>query len=65
MAESEGVLAAVLATLTERKLLRPAKAEAQADYLRILWQRLRPNRRELEFLAGLLRKMAGSGPDAP
>ena len=65
MAESEGVLAAVIATLTDRNLLRPAKAEAQAEYLRMLWQRLRPSRRELEFLAGLLKKMAASGPDAP
>lgn len=63
MAESDRILAIVLAALTERNLLRPAKAEAQADYLRILWRRLQPNRRELEFLAGLLKKMASSGPD--
>lgn len=65
MAESDRILAIVLAALTERNLLRPAKAEAQAEYLRILWRRLQPNRRELEFLAGLLKKMASSGPGTP
>lgn len=65
LAESEAMLSSLLAALTDRNLLRPAKAEAQADYLRILWQRLQPTRRELEFLAGLLKKMAASGPDTP
>lgn len=63
MAESEAMLSSLIAVLTDRNLLRPAKAEAQADYLRILWQRLQPTRRELEFLAGLLKKMAATGPD--
>lgn len=58
LAESEKVLSAVIARLSDRGLLKPAKAGAHQDYLRILWQRLQPTRREVEFLAGLLDKLA-------
>jgi TrmH family RNA methyltransferase len=56
--ESRRVLASALDLLADRGLLKPAKAEAQRDYLRILWQRLQPTRPELEFLAGLIRKLS-------
>jgi tRNA/rRNA methyltransferase len=58
LAESQGILASALELLAERGLLKPAKAEAQRDYLRILWQRLQPTRPELEFLAGLIKKLS-------
>lgn len=57
LGESQSVLTAVLAALSNRGLFKAAKAEAQADSLRILWQRLQPTRRELEFLAGILKKL--------
>lgn len=56
--ESQRILASALDLLADRGLLKPAKAEAQRDYLRILWQRLQPTRPELEFLAGLIRKLS-------
>jgi tRNA (cytidine32/uridine32-2'-O)-methyltransferase len=58
LAESERILTAVIDRLAERGQFRPAKAEAQVEYLRILWQRLQPTRREVEFLAGLLKKLS-------
>lgn len=58
LGESEKVLSAVIARLLEGGQLKPAKAEAHLEYLRILWQRLQPTRREVEFLAGLLEKLA-------
>lgn len=58
LAESERIFTAVLARLAERGAFRPAKAEAQQAYLRVLWQRLQPTRREAEFLTGLLKKLA-------
>lgn len=57
LAESEKILSTLLARLAERGRLNPAKADAHEGYLRSLWQRLQPSRRELEFLAGLLRKL--------
>lgn len=58
LGESEKILSAVITRLLEGGQLKPAKAEAHVDYLRILWQRLQPTRREVEFLAGLLEKLA-------
>lgn len=58
LAESEKILTAVIDRLGERGHFRPAKAEAQVEYLRILWQRLQPTKREVEFLAGLLKKLS-------
>lgn len=59
LGDSEKLLAETLSLLARKGAFRPAKAEAQADYLRILWQRLRPTRAELEFLAGVLKKLGG------
>jgi tRNA/rRNA methyltransferase len=60
LGEAESILSALLAGLWERDFFKPAKAEAQADYIRLLWQRLSPTRRELEFLAGVLKKLGGA-----
>jgi tRNA (cytidine32/uridine32-2'-O)-methyltransferase len=58
LAESEQIVTGVINRLQERGLLNPVKAGAHEDYLRILWQRLQPTRREFEFLVGLLKKLA-------
>ncbi len=58
LGESGKVLSAVIARLLESGQLKPAKAEAHLEYLRILWQRLQPTRREVEFLAGMLEKLS-------
>lgn len=58
LGESEKILSAVIIRLLEGGQLKPAKAEAHVEYLRILWQRLQPTRREVEFLAGMLEKLA-------
>lgn len=34
------------------------KQEAQREHVRLLWQRLRPDERELDFIAGLLRSLS-------
>lgn len=60
LAESRAVLAAAIGLLEDRGLLKPAKAAAQRDYLRILWQRLQPTRPELEFIAGLIKKLSSA-----
>jgi tRNA/rRNA methyltransferase len=57
--ESAKVLTDLLANLDSKGFFKGGKQEAQRDYARLLWQRLQPNRRELDFLAGLLR---GLGP---
>lgn len=58
LAESEQIVKGVINRLQERGLLNPVKADAHEAYLRILWQRLQPTRREFEFLVGLLKKLA-------
>jgi tRNA C32,U32 (ribose-2'-O)-methylase TrmJ len=58
LAESERIVQGVIKRLQERGLLNPVKAGAHEEYLRILWQRLQPTRREFEFLVGLLKKLA-------
>lgn len=58
--ESARVINDLLANLDSKGFFKEGKQEAQREYARILWQRLQPNRRELDFLAGLLR---GLGPD--
>lgn len=57
--ESAKVLTDLLANLDAKGFFKGGKQEAQREYARLLWQRLQPNRRELDFLAGLLR---GLGP---
>lgn len=58
LAESEQIVTGVINRLQERGLVNPVKAGAHEAYLRILWQRLQPTRREFEFLVGLLKKLA-------
>jgi tRNA C32,U32 (ribose-2'-O)-methylase TrmJ len=58
--ESAKVIDDLLANLDSKGFFKGGKQEAQREYARLLWQRLRPNRRELDFLAGLLR---GLGPE--
>jgi tRNA/rRNA methyltransferase len=58
--ESAKVINDLLANLDSKGFFKGGKQEAQREYARLLWQRLRPNRRELDFLAGLLR---GLGPE--
>ena len=57
--ESAKVLSDLLANLDAKGFFKGGKQEAQREYARLLWQRLQPNRRELDFLAGMLR---GLGP---
>jgi tRNA/rRNA methyltransferase len=57
LGESERILSESLSLLARKEAFRPAKAEAQTEYLRLLWQRLQPTRAELEFLAGMLKKL--------
>jgi tRNA/rRNA methyltransferase len=59
--EAAEVLAGLMETLEAGGFFKSGKAEAQREYVRLLWQRLRPNRRETDFLAGLLRNL-GRGP---
>jgi tRNA C32,U32 (ribose-2'-O)-methylase TrmJ len=37
---------------------KSGKQEAQREHVRLLWQRLRPDARELDFIAGMLKKLA-------
>lgn len=55
--ESAKVLTDLLANLDAKGFFKGGKQEAQREYARLLWQRLQPNRRELDFLAGLLRSL--------
>jgi TrmH family RNA methyltransferase len=57
--ESAKVIDDLLSNLDSKGFFKGGKQEAQREYARLLWQRLQPNRRELDFLAGLLR---GLGP---
>jgi tRNA C32,U32 (ribose-2'-O)-methylase TrmJ len=58
--ESARVLNDLLANLDSKGFFKGGKQEAQREYARLLWQRLQPNRRELDFLAGLLRGLASA-----
>jgi tRNA/rRNA methyltransferase len=55
--ESAKVLDDLLGNLESKGFFKGAKQDAQREYARLLWQRMRPNRRELDFLAGLLRSL--------
>ena len=55
-AETLGLL---LRRLESAGFFKGGKQEAQREHVRLLWQRLRPNEREVDFIAGLLRKLAG------
>lgn len=55
--EAARTLQWLLGALEKGAFFKGGKEEAQREYVRILWQRLRPDRRELEFLAGMLRNL--------
>ncbi len=59
--ESAKVIEDLLANLDAKGFFKGGKQEAQREYARLLWQRLQPNRRELDFLAGLLRSLGPRG----
>lgn len=58
-AEDAATLDMLFARLEAGGFFKGGKQEAQRDYVRLLWQRLRPDRRELDFLAGMLKNLAG------
>ncbi len=55
--EASQALEGLLEKLEAGGFFKGGKEEAQREYVRLLWQRLRPNRRETEFLSGLLRNL--------
>jgi tRNA/rRNA methyltransferase len=57
-ARDAAALESLLMLLEARGFFRGGKESAQKDYTRILWQRLQPNRQELDFLAGMLKRLA-------
>ncbi len=55
--ENAAALDRMLLTLEKGNFFRGGKASAQKEYARMLWQRLKPNQQELDFLAGLLKRL--------
>ncbi len=58
--ENGAILRDLLAGLEQRGCFRGGKDAAQREYIRILWQRLQPTRRELDFLAGMLKRLTAN-----
>lgn len=56
-AETARMLETLMAALEAGGFFKAGKQEAQKEYVRLLWQRLNPDRREFDFLAGLLRTL--------
>jgi TrmH family RNA methyltransferase len=56
--ENNAVLDHLLQTLDAKGFFRSGKESAHRDYTRVLWQRLRPTRQELDFLAGMLKRLS-------
>lgn len=57
-AEATATLELLFDRLEAGGFFKGGKQEAQREYVRLLWQRLRPDRRELDFLAGILKNLA-------
>ena len=55
--ESHAGLEALLYSLEQKGFYKGGKEAAQKDYIRILWQRLQPTKAELDFLAGMLKRL--------
>jgi TrmH family RNA methyltransferase len=55
--ETAQVLEGMIAALETGGFFKGGKQEAQKEYVRLLWQRMNPSRREFDFLAGLLRAL--------
>jgi TrmH family RNA methyltransferase len=56
--ETADALDGILAALEGRGFFKGGKQDAQKEYVRLLWQRMNPNKREFDFLAGLLRTLS-------
>ncbi|HKP97404.1 MAG TPA: RNA methyltransferase [Fibrobacteria bacterium] len=56
-AEAAQALDGMLAALDAAGFFKGGKQEAQKEYVRLLWQRMNPDRREFDFLSGLLRSL--------
>lgn len=57
--EDAAALDALMRRLESTGFFKGGKQEAQREHVRLLWQRLRPDARELDFIAGMLKKLAG------
>jgi tRNA/rRNA methyltransferase len=55
--ETAPALDGMLASLDAGGFFKGGKQEAQKEYVRLLWQRMNPNQREFDFIAGLLRAL--------
>lgn len=60
-AEDAAALERLIGRLESTGFFKGGKQEAQREHVRLLWKRLRPDERELDFLAGLLKKLSGPG----
>jgi tRNA C32,U32 (ribose-2'-O)-methylase TrmJ len=59
-AENAAFLENLMSGLEQRGFFRGGKEAAQRDYVRILWQRLQPTRREMDFLAGMFKRLSAN-----
>ena len=57
-AEDAAAFQMLISRLDAGGFFKGGKDEAQREHVRLLWQRLRPDRRELDFLAGILKNLA-------
>lgn len=57
-ADQRVVLKKLMETLETKGFFRGGKETAQQDYVRVLWQRLQPTQMELDFLAGMLKRLS-------
>jgi tRNA/rRNA methyltransferase len=60
-ADDAAALERLFGRLESTGFFKGGKQEAQREHVRLLWQRLRPDERELDFIAGLLKKLSGAG----
>lgn len=60
-AEDAAALDRLMGRLEATGFFKAGKQDAQREHVRLLWQRMRPDARELDFIAGLLKKLAGPG----
>jgi TrmH family RNA methyltransferase len=56
--ETAGALEGLLTALEGRGFFKGGKEDAQKEYVRLLWQRMNPGKREFDFLAGMLRALS-------
>lgn len=56
-AQDAATLEQLLRRLESSGFFKGGKQEAQREHVRLLWQRLRPDARELDFIAGLLKSL--------